>query len=112
MSVIVDGVVRDLGEPYVDGTPRLEIHIPIGRTEGLPVQIGERVPVRLHVSGDVYDAGLRATSENKYAWVCPDVVTGAGGSTSLGRVLTAAGFAANDPVRLGVVGSSLTVRRA
>ncbi len=112
MSVVVEGVVRDMGEPYVGGTPRLEIHVPMGRAEGLPVQIGERVPVRLHVAGAEYQAGLRATPVNKYAWVCPDMLGSGGEATSLGPVLSAAGFRANDAVQLLTEGSSLTVVRA
>jgi len=89
MNAVVDGVVHDLGKPYADGTPRLEIHVPMGRAAGLPVQTGERVPVRLHVAGAEYAAGLRATPENKYAWVCPEVTGTGGETTTLGRVLTA-----------------------
>ena len=112
MSAVVDGVIRDLGEPYADGTPRLEIHVPMGQTDGLPIRMGERVPVRLHIAGAEYQSGLRATPANKYAWVCPDVLGSGGEAINLGRVLTAAGFQANDAVQLLADGESLTVRRA
>lgn len=112
MSAIVDGVVRNLGQPYANGTPRLEIHVPMGRAEYLPVRTGERVPVRLHIAGAEYAAGLRSTPDNKYAWVCPDVRGSGDEATTLGRVLSDAGFRANEPVQLLVDGTTLTVRRA
>jgi hypothetical protein len=111
VSAIVDGVVRDLCQPYADGTARLEIHVPMSRAEGLPLRVGERVPVRLVVGGAEYQAGLRSTPANPYAWVCADVAGSGGEATNLGRVLPAAGFAPNDPVQLLVDGASLTARR-
>jgi hypothetical protein len=111
VSAVVDGVVRDLCQPYADGTARLEIHVPMSRAEGLPLRTGERVPVRLLVGQAEYEAGLRSTPTNKYAWVCADLAGPGGEATNLGQVLPAAGFGANDAVQLLVDGTSLAVRR-
>jgi len=56
MANVIDGVVRGLGDPYSDDTPRLEIHVPIERSAGLPFRTGERVPVRLRVAEVEYSA--------------------------------------------------------
>ena len=112
MGDVVDGTVRGLGKPYADGTPRYEIWVPIGRTGSLPLRVDERVPVRLRVAGAEFCAGLRSTTDNKYAQVCPDVVASGGAEDKLGRVLTAAGFEVNDPVQLLVTGDVVEVRRA
>lgn len=111
MNEVIDGAVRDLGKPYANGTPRLEIHVPIGRTGTLPVQVNERVFVRLLIAGIEYSAGLRSTPDNKYAQFCPDVLGPGGEETNLGSVLTAAGFRANDSVQLLVTGALVDVRR-
>jgi hypothetical protein len=111
MGLIIDGVVRDLGQQYVDGTTRLEIHVPMSRTDGLPLRIGERVPVRLLIEETEYQAGLRSTKDNGYAWLCADLVRPDGEGTNLGTVLSAAGFLANEPVQIVVDGTLLAVRR-
>src|SRR5437773_1714947 len=102
MGDVFDAVVRDLGEPYADGTPQLEINLPVERATGLPFQTGERMAIRLRVRDREYDAGLRATPRHAKVWVCPDLYATGGERTTLGRVLTDAGFRANDPVRLAV----------
>ena len=109
MNKIVDAVVRDLSQPYADGTPALEIHVPIERADGLPFQLGTRVPIRLRVAGVDYQAGLRSTADNRVAWISPDVYTSDGTRLTLGRVLTDAGFRANDHVRLQVNGETVVV---
>src|SRR5260221_1320126 len=53
---VILGAVRDLGNAYGDGTPKLEIHVPIGRAAGLPFRIGERVTVRLRVDSTEFTA--------------------------------------------------------
>ncbi|MDV3003028.1 MAG: hypothetical protein N5P05_004683 (plasmid) [Chroococcopsis gigantea SAG 12.99] len=110
MAVVVEGAVRNVNKPYVDGTPCLEIHVPIRQADGLPLQIGERVPIRLHIADVEYQGGLRSTKANDYAWISPDVYGLDGERMTLGRVLSEAGFGANDRVRLHVDGDSITVR--
>ena len=83
----------------------------MGRSDGLPFQTGERVTVRLHIAGTEYQAGLRATPENKYTWICPDVYATGGERLTLGAVLTAAGFRANDAVQLRADGLTLTAQQ-
>lgn len=92
--------VRDLGHPYADGTPKLEINLPTDSAAGLPFRLGERVPICLRVGGRVYEAGLRSTSQHDKVWFSPDLAAGGAERTTLGEVLTAAGFRANDSVRL------------
>jgi hypothetical protein len=111
VGACVAGIVRDLGNTYADGSPRFEIHVPVNRAEGLPFQTGHRVDIQLKVANVKYEAGLRATVENKYVWVCPDLIGTGGEKTRLYDVLAAAGFQANDPVNLLIDGLSLIVQR-
>ena len=110
MTNFVNGVVRQLGQNYADGTLRLEVHVPIERANHLPLQIGKRVPVTLHVGGMEYSAGLRSTKKNKYVWICPDVYLPAGERLTLGRILTDAALCPNDRVQLAVDGSFIALR--
>lgn len=92
--------VRDLGKPYADGTPKLEINLAKEEAVGLPFQIDDRVSVPLRVAGREYDAGLRSTSHHTDVWISPDLYASDGERLTLGRVLTDAGFEANYAVRL------------
>lgn len=112
MDEVVDAVVRGLGSAYRDGTPRLEIWVPIAAAGGLPLVTGARVPVRLMIGGVEYVAGLRSTPNNPVAWVSPDLVGPGGEQTDLGHVLPAAGFQANDLLWLAVAGGVVTVHPA
>ena len=102
--------VRDLGKPpYQDGSPKLEIWIPLSARERLPVIDGIRVLVRFWVGDREFQAGLRATKRNQYFQICPDMTDEIGKQT-LGRVLTDAGFSPNAPVDLLVVGREIRLR--
>jgi hypothetical protein len=103
------GTVRDTGRNYADGSLCLEIHIPIGSTGALPLQIGKRVTVRLRIGKGEVLAGLRATEKNKYAWISPDVQLSGEGRRTLGSVLEDAGFSPNDPVQLTIGDDSITL---
>ncbi len=105
----VIGVVRDIGTIYADGTPRLEIHIPVGDTGALPLQLGARIPVRLRIGEHEVRAGLRATQRNKYAWICPDVYLLDRIQRTLGSVLEEAGFGPQDRVRLTIEDDLITL---
>jgi hypothetical protein len=109
-KALVDATVRALGDSYADGTPQLEINLPIDRAAPLPFKKGERVPISLRIAGKEYRAGLRATRRHKKVWVSPDVYASGGERLTLGRLLTDAGFRANDPVRLVVNGSAVEVQ--
>ncbi len=110
MTNLVSGLVRHLGRVYADGAPNLEIHIPIEKTGNLPIQIGVRTSVKLIIDQIEYVAGLRSTTKNTYAWICPDIYLSSGERFTLGRVLTDAEFSINEHVHLAVNGSMLILR--
>lgn len=107
--VIVTGVIRRLGAPYVDGTPRLEIHFPLTDAERLPCQQGTRVAIELWIDEVAYRAGLRSTARNDYLWICPDIYDTEGKRMKLGRVLTGAGLRANQNIEIRCEGTALRV---
>lgn len=109
MNKLIIGVVRCLGEPYSDGTPRLELHVPIERANGLPFQFNVPVPIQLKIGQVEYRAELRSTTENKYIWVSSKIYSSSGDRQKLGRALTDAEFRANDRVQLMVDGIRITV---
>lgn len=109
MNKFINGVVRCLGDPYSDGTPRLELHIPIERAYGLPFQFNMPVPIQLRIGLIEYRAELRSTTANKYIWVSSKIYSSNGDRQKLGRVLTDAAFQANDRVQLMVDGIMITV---
>lgn len=74
-----------------------------------PYRKGERVPVVLRVGRRLYRAGLRATENNLYVWICPDVVAADGTETRLAHLLTDEGLDCNDRVYLVVDGSNIAV---
>ena len=112
MGVKVLGVIRGLGTTYADGTERMEIHIKLGQAQPLPHVMNERIPVLLNVSGTLYHGGIRATPDNLYVWICPDITTLSRERTKLARVLTDFGFNKNEQVYLDVDGGSISVRPA
>lgn len=110
MNKPINGVVRCLGVPYADGTPRLELHVSIESAHGLPYQFNVPVPIQLKIGLTEYRAELRSTSENKYIWVSSKIYLLSGERQKLGRVLADAGYRANERVLLMVDGSRITVR--
>lgn len=111
VDIVIDGHVRDLGRPYKSGAPRLEIHVPKKHAEGLPYKLGERVQTALCVGEVEYFAGLRATHDNDYVWVCPDMLDAVGARRKLGPTLVEAGFVPNEPVRLRISTTGITVEK-
>lgn len=109
MAIIIDGVVRGLGSQYADGTERMEIHVLVNRAQGLPHRNGERIPVLLRIGRTLYQGGLRATENNPYVWLCPDVIAANGTETRLADPLINEGLGRNDPVFLIVDGSNIVV---
>jgi hypothetical protein len=104
-----DAKVRYLAQEYRDGTPRLEIWVTKSQANGLPFEDGRKVPIRLRVADREYEAGLHATLRNRYVWLSPVVHDGRQ-EMKLAKVLTDAGFRANDSIRLTVSGSIIEVR--
>lgn len=110
MRATVFGVIRGLGTTYVDGTERMEIHVRLDDARALPHAMNIRIPVLLAISGTQYHAGVRATPNNLYVWICPDIRTLLCERKKLGHALADAGFHKNDQVFLDVDGNSITLR--
>lgn len=100
MTSTVRGTIRGIAKHYADGTEAMEIWIPKDRASGLPFSFGIRVSIDLKIDGKFYLAGLRATENNSYVWICPNVKTSEDKSTKLAHVLASAGFKKNDKVFL------------
>ena len=109
MISIFEAKVRNLGGPYADGTPKLEINLPVRRAAGIPFRFDEQVSITLKVAGEEYDAKVHATSRHTDVWVSPTLHDRNGVRHTLGRALTDAGFQANDRVRLSVNACSVEV---
>ena len=110
MVDILEAKVGSLGKPYADGTPNLEIKLPAAHAAGQPFVSSERTSVKLRIAGEDYTGSFLANKpEHDTVWLSP-TLTGPGGErTSLGRVLTTAGFSANDSVSLRVSGTIIEV---
>ena len=112
MASLVSAAIRGLGNHYADGTERIEIHVPSDRALGLPYLHNIRVSVVLHIAGEPFDAGLRATAHNSYVWICPNVIAKDGKRKNLAHLVAAAGFKKNDPVHLFVDGRDIILKLA
>lgn len=112
MRATISAVIRGLGTTYVDGAERMEIHIPLENATSFPHVMNMRIPVQLNILGTQYHGGVRATPNNRYVWICPDIRKMSHEPTKLSRALADAGLGKNDRVHLDVDGSSITVRPA
>lgn len=112
MTSVVNAAIRGLGNRYGDGTERIEIHVPSDNAHGLPYSHDIRVPVVLHISGEPYHAGLRATKNNNYVWICPNVKANDGTRKKLADIIANAGFKKNDRVFLVVDGMDIVLQAA
>jgi hypothetical protein len=110
MTSVVNAAIRGLGDRYADGTERIEIHVPSDHARGLPYTCDIRVPVVLHVGGERYNAGLRATAQNTYVWICPNVIAKDGTRKKLAHIVADAGFKKNDRVFLVVDGRDIVLK--
>lgn len=110
MAAIVNGTIRGTAKRYVDGTEAMEIWVPSDRAHGLPYTNGVRVPINLTIDAQQYSAGLRATVNNPYVWICPNVKTMDDKPAKLAHVLAAAGFNKNDKVFLVSNGNAIEVK--
>lgn len=108
----VNAAIRGLGNQYADGTERIEIHVSTDRATGLPYKCGTRVPIVLHIDGESYQAGLRATANNDYVWICPNVYAKNGAPKRLADVVAQAGFKKNDRILLEVTGADIRMTAA
>lgn len=110
MTQVVKGTIHGLGKRYADGTEPMEIWVPTDRANGLPYSNGNRIPIDLQINGEHYHAGLRATVNNAYVWISPDVKTQDGVSKKLAHVLANAGFKKNDKVLLVTDGKNIVLK--
>ena len=110
MADVLEAKIGSLGEPYSDGTPNLEIKLSAGRAVGQTFVSSDPTPVTVRVAGEDYSGHVLANKpEHKLAWFSPTLAGAGGERTSLGRVLTAAGFQVNDTVSLAVTGTVVEV---
>lgn len=101
LSSDVAAKVGSLGAPYVDGTPKLELKLPAADAIGQPFVSPERTTVTLRIDGQDYDGAVLANKpEHDTVWFSPTLFSQTGEKLTLGKVLTAAGFKANDCVLL------------
>lgn len=102
--------VRGTGYHYRSGLEAFEIWIPKSKAAALPIILGHRVPISLHVGGTTYEAGLRSTEDNAYIWISPDLRNAKRERVALSEVLSSHGLKKNDVVHLSVDGNLLTIR--
>lgn len=93
---MVKGKVRRTNS-YSDGTDYLEIHLKKSNCVSLPFIEGERVNVDLVINNNRYQVGLRMTSNNDYAWVCPNAYF-YGKKIRLSKIVNSLGLIINDDV--------------
>ncbi len=99
MSEVI-GKVRGLGQLYVNGLERQEVHIPKEEAESLPYREGARIEIDLLLGDYIYKAGLRATKSKPSIWICPDLLDRRDRKVNLAEALAENGFKKNQPVRL------------
>ena len=102
-----DGVVRGDSGRHADGRQRRYIMVKKKDATGLPWREGVRVPVDLHVNGQVYVAGVRSTKSQPVVYVCADMRDSAGELVTLAAALEAAGVQKRQQVTLEVEGTNL-----
>lgn len=113
MIDVFEATVGSLGGSYADGTPKLEIKIPAARAGGQSFVGPEEMAVTLRIAGQDYLGHVLANKPgHAFVWFSPTVFGAGGERKTLGRVLTAAGFRANDRVRLSVSGRVVEVAPA
>lgn len=113
MTSILEAKVGSLGDPYADGTPKLEITLPAARAVGQPFVRPERTEVTLRVAGTDYAGAVLANKpKHDTVWFSPTLKRSGGERLTLGRVLTEAGFQATDPIRLVVSETVIEVQPA
>ena len=109
MTTVVNAVIRGLGKRYADGTEPIEIHVSTNRANGLPYCYGTRVSITLYVNGVPYHAGLRATIDNNYVWICPNTTAMDGTPNKLAHIIADAGFKKNELISLLVDGADIRI---
>ena len=113
MANVLEAKVGTLGDSYADGTPNLEIKLPAGRAVGQAFVNPAETPITLRVAGRDYSGHVLANKpDHELVWISPTLRGSGGERTTLGRVLTAAGFHSKDAVSLSVSGTLIEVLAA
>jgi hypothetical protein len=102
MSIKVSGYIRGLSQEYTDGVERQEIWINKKDACSLPYKNRMRIPIKLHIGGESFDAGIRSTEDTKYVWICPDMRDNRNKKIYLAHVLGKKGFSKNQKIVLEV----------
>ena len=101
--------IRGLSQYYVDGLERMEIVIDKKTASPIPYQDRLRIPIKLKVGGQHYDAGIRTTPNMSVVWISPDLRDNQDKKISLARVLINNGFSKNQKVRIELEGNVITI---
>jgi hypothetical protein len=108
-DVLVAKVYR-INDQYVDGTPNLEISLSAAQAVGQAFVRPEPTPVTVRVAGRDYSGHVLAHKAGHERVAFSPTLGGAGGErTTLGRVLSDAGFGSGDTISLAVTGSVVEV---
>ena len=111
MADVFEATVGSLGKPYADGTPNLELKLSASCAAGQPFVGTKPTIVSMRVDGRNYSGKVLANkSKHDLIWFSPTLRGMNGKRTTLGRVLTAAGFSKNDTISLSVSGKEVEVR--
>lgn len=110
MGKSIKAKIRGLGNFYASGLERLEIWIHKNDAGELPYVEGKRVPVTVQFLQDIYEGGIRATSNHKYIWICPDLRESNGEKTNLSIVLKKYKMKKNDEIYLSINNRVITIK--
>lgn len=105
-----EAYIRGLGHSYVDGPERMEIWISKKEASTIPHTYGMRIPIRLRIGDETFEAGIRSTSRNEYVWICPDLRDELDKKVRLSEILINFGFQKNQKIFLQFKGKVLHVR--
>jgi len=104
---MIEGCIRGGGHIYKDtGLEDCSVWIDSRSAAGLPIKLGKRVEIDLHIGGRSYQGGLRATRDCRVAWICPDV---AGADRNLAKIFDRLKWQKNQRVLVSVDGTKITL---
>ena len=112
MPQMITGSVRGLSQNYADGLERQEIIINKKYATSLPCKDNLRIPIKLLIATQTYDAGIRTTPNVKFVWICPDLRDINNRKISLARILKNNGFSNNQKIILEVDRKEVQISRA
>lgn len=109
MSIKVKGYIRGLSQEYTDGVERQEIWINKKDADPLPHKNKMRIPIKLHIGDESFDAGIRSTQNNEYVWICPDMRDSQDKKIYLAHILGKKGFLKNQKILLEVNSKNIRI---